>query len=285
MRTLLRSLCRRLRRPGGSTPPSRPRWHSVSSTREYEGCPRRYRFGYLDSRPQDRPVPASWRFGSVVHEGLEAAYRHAVEHPDGTPAERMQVATAAVAASWQRHGLGEDAADRRRATWHVTRALAKDAVGVRHARILGVEEAFRSDLSEEAGSSGERVVGFADLVLERSDRTVEVVDHKVTSHRSTPEQLRDDFQLNLYGHLARRRWPAATGIVATHHYPTGPITVSADLDPERMTAAYARVRAAAALIGADTAFVPTPSGRCSHCPWLPSCPEGTAYVAVTTETA
>ena len=47
----------------------------MSSTREYEGCPRRYRFGYLDKRPKDRPAPVTWRFGSAVHAGLEAAYR------------------------------------------------------------------------------------------------------------------------------------------------------------------------------------------------------------------
>jgi hypothetical protein len=84
------------------------RRHSVSSTREYEGCPRRYRFGYLDRRPQDRPVPTTWRFGSVVHVGLEAAYRLAMDRPELSRAEQFAVATAVVHASWDRYDLGAD---------------------------------------------------------------------------------------------------------------------------------------------------------------------------------
>lgn len=50
--------------------------HSVSSTKEYERCPARYRFSYLDRTEPTRHAPSNWRFGSVVHVGLEAGYRH-----------------------------------------------------------------------------------------------------------------------------------------------------------------------------------------------------------------
>jgi hypothetical protein len=275
MNVSLGSLCRRLRsrRPPSASPAVPRRWHSVSSTREYEGCPRRYRFGYLDKRPQDRPVPTTWRFGSVVHEGLEAAYRLAMDRPDVARLDRVAATTAAVHASWDRYALGDDQHGRQRAVWHLTRALTKDVLHLERGRILGVEMAFRGRFSER-----DRLAGFADLVLERPDGTVELVDHKVTRHRSTPEQLREDFQLNLYGELARRRWPAAPRFVATHHYPTGPAAVSVELDPARMTAAYERVRATAAVIEQDRVFPPTPSDRCGHCPWLPSCAEGSAYI-------
>jgi RecB family exonuclease len=267
----LRSFFRRLRplkRPAALPDPPR-RWHSVSSTREYEGCPRRYRFAYRDKRPQDRPVPATWRFGSVVHEGLEAAYRLAMDRPDLARLDQLPAATAAIHASWERYELEDDGQGRRRAIWHVTRALTKDVLDVGDGRIVGVEMAFRGRFSEQ-----DRLAGFADLVLERPDGTVELVDHKVTRYRSTPEQLREDFQLNLYGELARQRWPATPRILATHHYPTGPAAVSVALDPAGMTAACERVRATAALIEQDRTFAPTPSDRCGHCPWLPSCPEG-----------
>jgi CRISPR/Cas system-associated exonuclease Cas4 (RecB family) len=233
----------------------------------------------VDHRPQDRPVPPSWRFGSVVHEGLEAAYRHALDHPEATRAERAREAVAAVDRSWGRHDLGEEAGGRQRAVWHVTRALAADVLQLADARILGVEHPFRDRFSDV-----DRLIGFADLVLERPDGTIEIVDHKVTRHRSRRDALREDLQLNLYGWLARRQWPAATRIVATHHYPTGPAAVSVELDPQRMTAAAERVRAAAALIADDTAFRPTPGERCAHCPWQPSCPEGTAFLGTGTST-
>lgn len=247
----------------------RRRWHSVSSTREYEGCPRRYRFGYLDKRPRDRPAPVSWRFGSAVHAGLEAAYRLLLDDANGGIVEQLAAAATAIDFSWRELGLDTDGDHdgRARASWFVGRALARDVLAVD--RILDVEAALRDRISED-----ERIIGFADLVLARDDDVVEIVDHKVTRFRSTPEQLRADFQLNLYGQLARQRWPWARTVRVTHHYPTGPAAVTATLDDDSMAAALNRVHDIAAVIREDTEFPPRPGPRCGHCPWQPSCPEG-----------
>jgi hypothetical protein len=245
------------------------RWHSVSSTREYEGCPRRYRFGYLDKRPKDRPAPVSWRFGSAVHAGLEAAYRRLRDDADGGIVAQLAAARSAIDDCWQQLGLDQDADDegRARAAWFVGRALARDVLTVE--RILDVEAPLRDTISEE-----ERIIGFADLVLARDGDMIEIVDHKVTRHRADPQQLRDDFQLNLYGQLARLRWPWAKSVRATLHYPTGPAWVSTTLDDESMARALDRVHHTAGLIRQDTEFLPMPGSRCTHCPWQPSCPEG-----------
>ena len=256
------------------------RWHSVSSTREYEGCPRRYRFGYVDKRPKDRPVPPTWRFGTVVHAALEAAWRAAMDAPVDVPVrEHLDVALAAL----DRALAKEDLVDERdRAVDVVTRALEVDVVrdgavepdvDLPLPRPVGVEEALRGRIDQE-----NRIIGFVDLVLERPDGVIELVDHKVTARRATPGELHDDFQLNLYGRLARARFRDATGIVATHHYPTGPESVSVRLDEDEMAGAEQRVRDAARAIARDTDFLPVTSERCGHCPWQPSCPEGTAWV-------
>jgi hypothetical protein len=60
---------------------------------------------------------------------------------------------------------------------------------------------------------------------------------------------------------------------------------SVELGAAGMSAAHARVRAAAAAIEQDRTFAPTPSERCGHCPWLPSCTEGAVYVRTGSETA
>jgi hypothetical protein len=251
--------------------PARPirRWHSVSSTREYEGCPRRYRFGYLDKRAKDRPAPVSWRFGSAVHAGLEAAYRRLRDDAEGGIVAQLAAARAAVDDCWHQLGLDEDADNegRDRASWFVGRALARDVIAVE--RILDVEAPLRDRISDQ-----ERIIGFADLVLARDGEVVEIVDHKVTRHRASPQRLRDDFQLNLYGQLARQRWPWATTVRATHHYPTGPAAVSTTLDDETMATALDHVHRTATIISKDTEFLPVPGPRCAHCPWQPSCPEG-----------
>ncbi len=258
------------------------RWHSVSSTREYETCPRRYRFGYVEKRPKDRPVPPHWRFGTVVHAGLEAAWRGVMADPAVPLDAHLPAALEAAAASVTEEGL-EDT-DLARAEGVLRAALAADAVRTVTAasgdagdpdvpRPIGVEEALRG----WAGGDHDRVIGFADLVLEHPDGTVELVDHKVTSRRLTADELRDDFQLNLYGHLASKRWRDAPRIVATIHYPTGPEAVSVELGAAGMRAADQRVRAAARAIATDAEFPATPSDACEHCPWQPSCPEGSAW--------
>ena len=135
---------------------------------------------------------------------------------------------------------------------------------LRHPHVVGLKEAYRRH-------------GRVHLVLEHADGTIELVDHKVTSRRADPEQLRDDFQLNLYGHLASKRWPTAPRIVGTLHYPTGPEAVSVELTADGMRAADRRVRATARTIAGDDTFAPVPSAACGDCPWQPSCPEGTAW--------
>jgi hypothetical protein len=253
---------------------AKTRWHSVSSTREYEGCPRRYRFGYVEKRPKDRPVPPTWRFGSVVHEALEAAYQGSMTSPGTAPVEHLQTALAALDVALVRHGL-DPGEDRQRGIDIVTATLRSDVLdAAQRGAPLGVEMALRDRIDDT-----ERIIGFVDLVLPHDDGAIELVDHKVTARRTAPDELRDDFQLNLYGWLARRRWPRATRIVATLHYPTGPDRVSVELDEAGMQQADERVRRAAAAIARDVTFDATPSERCLHCPWQPSCPEGTSYLA------
>jgi RecB family exonuclease len=259
------------------------RWHSVSSTREYEACPRRYHFGYVERRPKDRPVPPSWRFGTVVHAALEAAWRAAMAAPlDAPVSAHLDVALTALDRALAEEGLEDD---RDRAIDVVTRALEVDVVrdaaqdddaDVPPARPVGVEEALRGRIDD-----ANRIIGFVDLILERPDGIIELVDHKVTARRSTPDELRDDLQLNLYGRLARARFGDATAIVATHHYPSGPAgpeAVSVRLDEAEMARAERRVRDAARAIAADTTFVPVPGEGCRHCPWQPSCDAGTDWV-------
>ena len=264
---------------GDATPvPSRPAghgrswWHSVSSTREYERCPRRYWFGYVGRVPADRHVPAAWRIGSAVHAALEAAYRHRQQHPDAPLVEGLDDALAALARSWDdlELGPGDDADEAYgRAARIVERALRADVLDV--STVVGVELPLRAELEP-----GHRVVGFVDLLIARDEATLEIVDHKVTRRRTTPTELAGDLQVNLYGALARSRWPEVTTVRASHHYPTGPEAVTVTLTEAGMESAYERVASTARRAAADPSFEPTPGRHCEHCPWLPRCAAGQA---------
>lgn len=252
--------------PAPSTAPTPVRWHSVSSTREYERCPRRYRYAYVERLPQDRHVPIPWRIGSAVHAALEAAYR-IKQHDSTVPLETgVPQALTALRRSWETLELPLDERYGRAAR-QVVRSLREDVLQV--GEIVGVELALRDELS-----CGHRVAGFLDLLLRRDGSTMEIVDHKVTGRRASSVDVASDFQLNLYGALVKVQWPTTQTVRATLHYPTGPDRVTATLFDEGMAAAHGRVERTAEQATSDTSFVPTPGEHCNHCPWRPRCPAG-----------
>jgi hypothetical protein len=208
--------------------------HSVSSCREYDLCPRRYRYAYIDREPARRDVPASWRVGSAIHYALEAAYRHRqVRGGDGSMADCLTAATASLHVAWDALSLarGASIAD---ALAVLRRFLASESVC--GSDILGVEQLLATTTSE-----GMRVAGYADLVL-RSGNVIEIRDHKVTRRVRGEAELAGDFQLNLYGWLATQMWPWVTAVRAGHCYPLSGRIVMVDLEPAWMEQAAERVR-------------------------------------------
>ncbi|MEY3361316.1 MAG: RecB family exonuclease [Ilumatobacteraceae bacterium] len=241
---------------------TKPLNHSVSSCSEYERCPRRFEYGYVQRLPQDRHVPASWRYGTVVHAALEAAYKQVVM---GKPLDAtVPTAQAALERAWAKEEMPDDRAWIERAEQVVADAIEQDPIGVHE--ILGVEQFFKSGMGV-----GLRFAGYADLVLRRDERTVEIVDHKVTTYARTEEQLHDDRQLNLYGYFALEQYPWAERVVVTHHYPPLRRTVSAELSPDTMRDVVASLVAIARTAEADTEYAPTPGSHCDNCPWADRC--------------
>jgi CRISPR/Cas system-associated exonuclease Cas4 (RecB family) len=237
-------------------------WHSQSSCNEYERCPRRYWFAYVDRTPTERRVPRHWRFGTVVHAGLEAAFR-AVQGTDRPAREAVEPALAGLRDSWAEEAM--PAGQLARAERLVRRSVAAQDLTGR--QILGVEEWFR-----DRTPFGHRLAGAADLVLEPTPGILEIRDHKVTRHRKTPAELFADRQLNLYAWMARRRWPWARAVYASHHYPLLGAVVRVRLRPARSDAVVRAIDALATRIGNDDAFAATPGAHCAHCIWSHLCP-------------
>lgn len=260
--------------PTRSTAPDRPRAFSVSSTYEYERCPRRYRYGYVDRVPVDQAVaPEHWRVGTVVHRGIEAGYRHhqAVGY---TPNLRhtIPVAVAAVREAWVEEAMPDDPDACARAERVVARSLATTRLAPRD--ILGVERWFRAETD-----AGIRVAGVSDLVVRAGADTVEIRDHKVTRFVRTPEQLRGDLQLGVYGWLAQQTWPWATQVVVAHHYPLTRELVRVPLDDGWIDAAMDRLTTVSTHALTDRVFAPTPGEHCGNCPYTAHCDAAPAQAA------
>jgi CRISPR/Cas system-associated exonuclease Cas4 (RecB family) len=242
--------------------------HSVSSCREYELCPRRYRFAHVDREPARRLAPIAWRVGSAVHYALEAAYRHRQIHGgEGSMTDCVPAATASLHVAWEElrltggSSLGE--------AWISVRRFL-DREDIRGGDIVGVEQQLAATTDD-----GVRVAGYADLVLRRGDE-VEIRDHKVTRWERSAGDLARDFQLNLYAWLATQMWPEVRTVRGAHCYPLSGAIVGVELSAEEMERAAERVRTTATAICADSEFAPHPGEHCAHCAWAELCPEAAA---------
>ena len=255
-------------------PAAKPRTFSVSSTYEYERCPRRYRYGYVDRIPAERALaPEHWRFGTVVHAGLEAGYRrHQAVGYTSNLRHTIPIALDAVRASWVEEAMPDDPAALARAEGVVARSLATTRLAP--SDILGVERWFRGETAD-----GIRVAGVSDLVVRSGDDTVEIRDHKVTRFVRTPEHLRGDLQLGVYGWLVRQTWPWAEHVTVAHHYPLTRELVRVDLDDAWIDTAMTRLTTVSAHALADREFAPNPGEHCTNCPYTAHCEAAPAQAA------
>ena len=249
-------------------PAARPRWHSVSSTRTYEACPRRYWFSYVERVPEPRAeVPQHWRFGTVVHRGLEAGYlrQRDVGFSDNLR-HTIPTAIAAVRDSWVAESMPDDPNELGRAERVVAASLA--TTRLRGRDILGVERFFRAETPE-----GLRIAGAVDLVVRSGEGAIEIRDHKVTRYTRTPEALAGDFQLGLYAWLARQTWPWVREVTVAHHYPLLRTLVRTPLATDAAEGALERVRTTALVAEADHEFAPRPGPECAVCAYATLCPD------------
>jgi len=214
-------------------------------------------------------VPQHWRFGTVVHRGLEAGYlRHRDVGFSSNLRHAIPTAIAAVRDSWAAESMPDDPRELARAERVVAASLA--TTRLRGRDILGVERFFRAETSE-----GLRVAGAVDLVVRSGDGAIEIRDHKVTRYTRSPDALAGDFQLGLYAWLARQTWSWVREVTVAHHYPLLRTVVRTPLEQAAAEEALERVRATALVAEADHEFAPRPGPECAVCAYATLCLDAT----------
>lgn len=261
---------------------------SYSSYRTYLECPLRWKFLYVERRPE---TPRGYfTFGRVVHSVLEELVRPFVvptarrteagetqrtldDWPTGAvapsaPAPRMtpEELLAAYERAWSGEGYSSPEEEAR------YRALGRDLLLRYHGRLeqdpprpIAVEQHL------EAKWDGIPIHGYID----RIDRTVsgglEVVDYK-TSRELSHDDARESDQLSLYQVLVESNYPAPVERLTLYHLRSLTALRTPARDRTSLDPLHVRLGTVADGIR-EQAFDPTPGRHCSRCDFRAICPE------------
>lgn len=259
-----------------------PKTWSVSAALRFEECPFGFKLQYVDRVPRpQKEIPLHWRLGTVVHFALEQCWkqrRRVQGHgPMWTP-EMWELAKTAIEQSWKKEGMPEPAASDGlwdRAHLAVETTLKNQFTSWED--IVAVEHKFFV-------RAGMNIIGFADLLLRINETTLLIRDWKVRQKASLPEELQGNFQLLLYGAMARRTMPWVETVQASHYNPPTGVETTVTLRPSDIDAAIPRIQAVRDMAAASD-FAPEKGSWCESCAYKPQCPawKSTGAAAVAEE--
>jgi RecB family exonuclease len=264
--------------PFGSGKPLR---FSFSRLSTYEACPRRFLYESVLGLESDEES-ASGAFGSAVHAALStlnAGWRRSGEPPDDAAID------AVIAETWPESGFDFKAQReqlRMRARAMLRRYYAWERGQPLSRRPIEIESPI------QAAYGAHTFTGRVDLMLEREDGEIEIVDFK-TGSQSRIDKPAESMQLYLYDHAWRERVAdraPRVSFYALKHAEDKGFRAGERWDDAKQNRGHQHNESSAAAIRekidgllagilADD-FTPTPGEACGFCPcrWL--CPEGSA---------
>lgn len=250
----------------------------------YLNCSLKYRFMYVEARPQER-VSVALPFGSAIHASLERYYRTLKEKSVREPLTVLQelfahhinleLARTEVPMMFKKETPDRDA------VIDMGIAMLKafhEGVDLTGFEILEIERPLSARLYTDDGQPTDlKLIGVLDLVLKDEAGRIIAVDNKTAAKPYAQATVDDDNQLTCYAYLL-----AANRYV----FPTAEVHCRLDVLRKLKTPKlehYHTVRtadqrrrfaklASAVLAGIENkVFLPQPSWMCSDCPYAAAC--------------
>jgi DNA helicase-2/ATP-dependent DNA helicase PcrA len=180
------------------------RYYSPTRLRSYEECPARYRYNHVLGIPEVQKT--FWALGTVVHEVIEQVTKRFRDGEDVTEDQALQLLDEAWTSSVY-ETQEKERQDREEAHRMVHDFLVRQ--DQRETEILGIEQSFDLDLD------GRRVSGKIDRIDVVGD-SLEVIDYKTGSTKTTYAGLKEDFQMVFYWEGAERAF--GRPVIRTGHW-------------------------------------------------------------------
>jgi len=250
----------------------------------YLNCSLKYKFSYVEQRPQER-ISIALAFGSAIHAGVERYYRSlkdkGVLEPLGVLQELFEDYINRELDNAEIPIIYKKETPDRKSVIEMGTAMLKtfcENIDLTGYEILAIEKPLSATLYTDEGKPTDmKLVGIIDLILKDDQNAIIAVDNKTAAKPYAKATVDDDVQLTCYAYLlASNRFVFPTADVRCRldvlrklktpkleHYPT-----VRTADQRRRFAKLAN----AVLAGIDARiFIPCKSWMCGDCQFISAC--------------
>ena len=250
----------------------------------YLGCSLKYRFQYVEQRPQER-VSIALPFGSAVHSAIERYYRSIKDRGVVEPLETIQeVFENCLTVELDKRQvpiLYKKETPNHQSVIEMGKGLLKafyEGIDLTGFEVVDVELPLTARLYTEEGQATDLMVtGILDVVLKDAVNNIIAVDNKTAKNPYAQETVDEDLQLTSYAYLlaSNRYVPATADVYCRFDVMRKLKTPKFEQLYTIRTAAHRRRFAKianAVLAGIDArVFIPCKSWLCSDCQYAKAC--------------
>ncbi len=246
---------------------------SPSKLGTYQGCPRQYRYRYIDKIKREVQTVEAF-LGQCVHKAFEALYEGLLHGRALSEEEAIGVFEREWEAGFSEVVLIREKEyspqDWRNLGRECLRAYYREQSPFTRERTVGVEK--RVSFPLKAGEEEYLIEGFIDRLALAPDGAFEIHDYKTGRSLPTQEELDRDWQLALYELAVRHAWPDTQRVRLLWHYVRYGKTLVSTRTPEELEDLKRKVAALIQVIKRDHEFAPRKSPLCDWCEYRKICP-------------
>lgn len=258
---------------------------SASQIFTYLGCSLKYKFMYVEQRPQEH-LSVALPFGKAIHLGIERYYQSIIETGEIVPLEVMEdLFTESITLAIDNSNVPilykKEAPDRDSVIEMGKKLLAVfcENIDITGMEVVGTEIPLSARLFTEHGEPTDfKLIGVLDLLLkDRKSEELLIVDNKTSKQKKSQDTVDSDLQMSAYSYLL-----AGNGSI----FPRSPVNCRFDVLRKLKTPKmehYYTVRTAedrrrffkiatAVLAGIESRiFIPVKSWMCFDCQYTEPC--------------
>jgi hypothetical protein len=250
--------------------------YSYSQLNQFRGCPRKYKFQYIERAVVERPVSVELFMGSKVHQALERLYNLKVHNQIQSRDEMLDF----YHSQWEGPDKAKIKVVREYLAVDDYIKIGADSLGKYYdmyypfdeGEILGLEKNINFPVDKDSRFI---IRGKIDKIVKRDDGQVDIVDYKTGREVQSQPKLDNDLQMGLYQIGLNYIWPMFDKIELKQVYLRQGIEMKTIMPPDKIDEirydTYQKILEIENARREDN-FPPKESALCDWCVFYELCP-------------